>query len=63
MEILYTEQYETYIKMRVSVNWRHEVDEAEKWCIQHQCGKRVNSFSFSFKTKEEVTMFTLRWIK
>lgn len=36
--------------------------EAEKWCQQTGCGKRVNQWSFAFKSKSELTMFTLKWL-
>lgn len=32
-----------------------------KWCNEHQCGKQVNIRAFSFKNKDELTMFLLRW--
>ena len=37
-------------------------DEAEKWCQQTGCGKRVNPWSFAFKSESELTMFTLKWL-
>lgn len=59
--------YETtpnYTLVRMSRQWsqRETLSELEKWCIQCQCGKRVNTFSFAFKTEEELTMFKLRWL-
>ena len=34
-----------------------------KWCNEHNCGKQVNFKQISFKNKEEVTMFLLKWNK
>lgn len=33
------------------------------WCNEHQCGKQVNIHAFSFKNKDELTMFLLKWQK
>lgn len=35
--------------------------EIADWCKQSNCGHRTSFDKFTFKTKEELTMFLLRW--
>jgi hypothetical protein len=65
-----TDTYKTkdYIRIRVEYSdiWGQRSAEAkaiEKWCIDCQCGKRVNPWSYAFKNEAELTMFRLRWCK
>jgi hypothetical protein len=32
-----------------------------KWCRETECGKQVNTHTFSFKNEKELTMFNLKW--
>ena len=43
--------------------WINEDDMVEiaTWCELNQCGKRISFDMFSFRTREQLTMFLLRW--
>jgi len=66
MKFIDIEKRPNYIKVRIS-SWvsgndaNHELDIAESWCREVECGKRINRWSFAFKTDAEFTMFALRW--
>jgi hypothetical protein len=62
MKILETRTGSNYIMIRVDAD-EPAKREAAYWCHIAQCGKRVNTKSFSFHSNAELTMFTLRWIK
>jgi hypothetical protein len=52
-----------YIFCRIDKNISHSVtSEIELWCAENSCGKRVSLNHFSFKTEDELTAFTLRWL-
>jgi hypothetical protein len=38
-----------------------DMDPIQKWCEQHNCGKRRSFDTFRFRNKKEITMFLLRW--
>ena len=38
-----------------------DIDPIQKWCENHNCGKRTSFDTFQFKNKKEMTMFLLRW--
>ena len=38
-----------------------DMDVVQKWCVEHDCGKRLSFDLFQFRTEAEVTMFMLRW--
>ena len=61
MKILQTEITELgNIKITIGTDW-DETAQIEKWCLEHQCGKKISIRQFAFKKKEELTMFQLRW--
>ena len=49
-----------YWKMSVSGDWA-EVEKASRWCVEHQCGKKIAIRQFSFRTEADITMFRLQW--
>ena len=38
-----------------------DIDPIQKWCEDHNCGRRMSFDTFRFKNKKEITMFLLRW--
>lgn len=38
-----------------------DVDPIQKWCEEHNCGRRTSFDTFQFRNKKEMTMFLLRW--
>ncbi len=38
-----------------------DIDPIQKWCEEHNCGKRISFDTFQFKNKSQITMFLLRW--
>jgi hypothetical protein len=38
-----------------------DMDPIQRWCQDHNCGKRISFDIFQFKNKKEMTMFLLRW--
>ena len=37
------------------------LEPVQKWCEENKCGVRISFDMFRFKTREEMTMFLLRW--
>ena len=63
MELKDVEYTPSYIKVVISRdNAQREVHDAEMWCRQTVCGKRVNLWTFAFKTEAEYLMFRLKWL-
>lgn len=60
MTINTIEKKEHYTLVRVS-GTPDEIKTANRWCIQTDCGKQVNMFTFGFKRDEDLTMFKLKW--
>ena len=44
----------------VGIN-EQDMDPIQKWCEEHNCGKRVSFDTFQFKTSAQKTMFLLKW--
>lgn len=38
-----------------------DIDPIQKWCEDHNCGRRISFDTFQFKNKKQLTMFLLRW--
>lgn len=38
-----------------------DIDPIQKWCEEHNCGRRTSFDMFKFKNKKQMTMFLLRW--
>lgn len=38
-----------------------DIDPIQKWCEDHNCGRRMSFDTFRFRNKKEITMFLLRW--
>ena len=38
-----------------------DIDPIQKWCEEHNCGKRTSFDQFKFRNKKELTMFLLVW--
>lgn len=51
----------TLVRLDRSLSQTDTIKELERWCVKHECGKRVNLWSFAFKTEAELTMFRLKW--
>ena len=65
MEINSLEYTPNYIKLTLNrkvVNFHTETGNAERWCYQTVCGKRVNNWTFAFKNEAEYMMFKLKWL-
>lgn len=61
------DEYETFpnytlAKMKRDIMQQVTLERVEHWCNECKCGKRVNRWTFAFKTAEELTMFKLRWL-
>lgn len=39
----------------------HDIDPIQRWCEEHNCGKRMSFDMWKFRSKKEITMFMLRW--
>lgn len=39
----------------------NDIEPIQKWCEEHNCGKRISFDMFRFRNKKEITMFLLRW--
>jgi hypothetical protein len=44
----------------VGVNEK-DMEPIQKWCEDHNCGRRVSFDTFQFKNKKQMTFFLLRW--
>jgi hypothetical protein len=38
-----------------------QLDDIQKWCQEHNCGRRTSYDQFQFKNKKQITVFLLRW--
>lgn len=38
-----------------------DMDPIQKWCEDHNCGRRTSFDTFRFKNKAQITMFLLKW--
>jgi hypothetical protein len=46
--------------LEVGIN-EYDMDPIQKWCEDHNCGRRVSFDTFQFKNKKQITMFLLKW--
>jgi hypothetical protein len=44
----------------VGIN-EQDMDPIQKWCEEHNCGRRISFDMIQFKNKKQMTMFLLRW--
>lgn len=40
---------------------KHQLDEAEEWSRETNCGKRMTDYMWSFRNEKQRDMFILRW--
>jgi hypothetical protein len=38
-----------------------DMDPIQKWCEEHNCGRRISFDMMQFKNKKQMTLFLLRW--
>jgi membrane-bound lytic murein transglycosylase len=37
------------------------LDKIQQWCQEHDCGTRMSYDMWKFKTKQQMTVFLLKW--
>jgi len=51
---------EVGLQVGVGIN-EQDMDPIQKWCEEHNCGRRISFDMIQFKNKKQMTMFLLRW--